>query len=44
MEKMNQAEVSKQETEQKMLYKILLIAKECKDLKELEEKLKALLK
>ena len=42
-EEMNQAEIAREETEQKMLYKILLMVKESKDLNELEEKVKALL-
>ncbi len=42
-EDMNQAEVSREETEKKMIYKFLLMIKESKDLKELEEKTKALL-
>ena len=41
MDEMNQAEVAREETEQKMLYKFLLMIKESKDLKELEEKVKA---
>lgn len=43
MDEMNQAEVAREETEQKMLYKILLLIKESKDLEELEAKVKALL-
>ena len=42
-EEMNQAEVSREETEEKMIYKFLLMIKESKDLKDLEEKVKALL-
>lgn len=42
-EDMNQAEVARDETEEKMIYKFLLMIKESKDLKELEEKTKALL-
>lgn len=42
-EDMNQAEVSREETEQKMIYKFLLMVKESKSLEELEEKTKALL-
>lgn len=40
---MNQAEVAREETEQKMLYKFLLMIKESESLEELEEKTKALL-
>lgn len=43
MEEMNQAEVAREETEQKMIYKFLLMIKESKSLEELEEKTKALL-
>lgn len=43
MEEMNQAEVARDETEQKMIYKFLLMIKESKSLEELEEKTKALL-
>lgn len=43
MEDMNQAEVAREETEQKMIYKFLLMINESNDLKELEEKVKALL-
>lgn len=35
---MNQAEVAREETEQKMLYKFLLMIKESESLEELEEK------
>lgn len=42
-EEMNQAEVAREETEQKMIYKFLLMIKESKSLDELEEKTKALL-
>lgn len=42
-EDMNQAEVSREETEQKMIYKFLLMIKESVSLEELEEKIKALL-
>lgn len=42
-EEMNQAEVSRDETEQKMIYKFLLMIKESQSLEELEEKTKALL-
>lgn len=42
-EEMNQAEVARDETEQKMIYKFLLMIKESKDLEDLEEKTKALL-
>lgn len=40
---MNQAEVSRNKTEEKMIYKFLLMIKESKDLEDLEEKTKALL-
>lgn len=40
---MNQAEIAREETEEKMIYKFLLMIKESKDLKELEEKVRALL-
>ena len=40
---MNQAEVAREETEQKMLYKFRLMIKESESLEELEEKTKALL-
>ena len=43
MEEMNQAEVAREETEEKMLYKFLLMIKESKDLEELEQKTRALL-
>lgn len=43
MEEMNQAEVAREETEGKMLYKFLLMIKESKDLEELEQKTRALL-
>lgn len=43
MDEMNQAEVARDETEQKMIYKFLLMIKESKSLEELEEKIKALL-
>lgn len=42
-ENMNQSETVRDETEQKMIYKILLMIKESKSLEELEEKVKALL-
>lgn len=42
-EGISQAEVARDETEEKMIYKFLLMIKESKDLKELEEKTKALL-
>ncbi|MBR6398869.1 MAG: hypothetical protein IKS06_08270 [Lachnospiraceae bacterium] len=44
MEEMNQAEISREETEQKMIYKFLLMIKESESLEELEEKAKALLR
>lgn len=40
---MNQAEVARDETEKKMIYKFLLMIKDSKDLEELEAKVKALL-
>lgn len=43
MDEMNQAEVARDETEQKMIYKFLLMIKESGSLEELEEKTKALL-
>jgi hypothetical protein len=43
MEEMNQAEVARDETEQKMIYKFLLMIKESTSLEELETKTKALL-
>ena len=43
-EEMNQAEIAREETENKMVYKFLLMIKESESLKELEEKTKALLK
>lgn len=42
-DEMNNAEITREETEDKMIYKFLLMIKESKDLKELEEKTKALL-
>lgn len=42
-EEMNLAEITKEETEQKMIYKFLLMIKESKSLEDLEEKTKALL-
>lgn len=39
-EEMNQAEVAREETEQKMIYKFLLMIKESESLEELEKKLK----
>jgi hypothetical protein len=42
-EEMNQAEVAKNETEQKMIYKFLLMIKESESLEDLESKTKALL-
>ena len=42
-EDMNQAEVAKNETEQKMIYKFLLMIKESESLEDLEDKTKALL-
>ena len=43
MDEMNQVEVSREETEQKMLYKFIVMIKESKSLEELEEKTRALL-
>lgn len=40
MEEMNQAEVAREETEEKMIYKFLLMIKESKDLEELEQRQK----
>ena len=40
---MNQAEVAREETEEKMIYKFLLMIKESEDLEDLEKKVKALL-
>nr|DAG65190.1 MAG TPA: hypothetical protein [Caudoviricetes sp.] len=42
-EEMNQAEVARDETEEKMIYKFLLMIKESETLEELEEKTRALL-
>ncbi len=42
-EEMNQAEVARDETEQKMIYKFLLMIKESESLEELEKKTEALL-
>ena len=42
-EEMNQAEVARDETEEKMIYKFLLMIKESATLEELEEKTRALL-
>ncbi len=48
MDEMNQAEVAREETEQKMLYRFLLMIKEIKDagksLDDLEENVKSLLR
>lgn len=43
MDEMNQAEVAREETEEKMIYKFLLMIKESENLEELEKKVKALL-
>lgn len=43
MDEMNQAELAREETEKKMIYRFLLMIKESKNLEELEEKAKALL-
>lgn len=40
---MNNAEITREETEDKMIYKFLLLIKESKNFEELEEKTKALL-
>ena len=42
-DEMNNAEITREETEAKMVYKFLLMIKESKDLEELEEKTRALL-
>lgn len=39
----NVSEILKETTEEKMIYKILLLLNECKDLDEAREKVKALL-
>lgn len=44
MDEMNQSEVLVNETEQKMIMKIYIMAEQCKDIEELKEKLKALMK
>ena len=43
-EEMNQAEIAREETEQKMLYKFLLMIKKSNSLEELEKETQALLK
>ncbi|MDO4289355.1 MAG: hypothetical protein Q4C55_09235 [Eubacterium sp.] len=43
MKEMNQAEIARNETEQKMIYQFLLMIKESDSLEDLEEKVKALL-
>ena len=43
MDEMNNGEIAREETEQKMIYKFLLMIKESKNLEELEQKTKALL-
>ena len=43
MDEMNQAEVAREETEEKMIYKFLLMIKESENLEELEKKVKTLL-
>ena len=43
MDEMDYAEIAREETEKKMIYKTLLLIKESKDLEELEAKLKAML-
>ena len=42
-EEMNQAEIAREETEQKMIYKFLLMINDSQSLEELKEKTKALL-
>ncbi len=42
-EEMNTSELLREETEQKMIYKFLLMIKESKSLEEIESKAKALL-
>ena len=44
MEEMNLAEVAREETEQKMLYKFLTMINESESIEELEAKVKALIK
>lgn len=48
MDEMNQAEIAREETEQKMLYKFLLMIKEARekdeDLEALEKQIKAMTK
>lgn len=44
MEEMNQAEIAREETEQKMIMKIFILSQECSSLEEFQEKLKALMK
>lgn len=48
MEEMNQAEIAREETEQKMLYKFLLLIKEARekgeDLEALEKQIEAMTK
>lgn len=43
-EEMNTAEIAREETEQKMLYKFLLMIKKSNSLEELEKETQALLK
>ncbi len=43
-EEMNQAEITREETEQKMVYKILDLIKDCKTIEEVEQKIRALIK
>lgn len=44
MDEMDHSEVLVNETEQKMIMKIYIMAEQCKDIEELKEKLKALMK
>lgn len=44
MDEMNQSEVLVNETEQKMIMKIYILAEECKDLEEFKAKLKTMMK
>lgn len=43
MEEMNQAEVAREETEQKMLYKFLVMIGDSESLEELKKKVEALI-
>ena len=44
MEEMNQAEIAREETEQKMLYKFLVMIGESESLEDLKKKVDALVK